>query len=481
MRNNLKIISAFLPIILCVSSCSNEASFADELAKRLSSLSSVLEVKKLEMAECSYKGAYQVFFSVPLDWNNPEGEKIRQRVVVEANAFDNATACELQGYSISDKYVISGFTRELPKLLNSNFVVIEHRFFSESSYSKANYEDASGWEQLTVKNAAHDHNFIISELRKVLTGKWVASGSSKGGYITNCLACLYPSTCDAYVPYVAPCLSQYDKRPFEFIYNEAGNSTYGKEKGKEIRDNLLKFEIFCLEHKEALMDELFSEKYLPTTSLFRASLSKEQLFDINLLDFSYGFWQYGYTDAQTINSFVNLAETSQAEINAKIEKALEILDKGGGKMDNVSYNSKTYPYYITAHKEMGNYTYDSSYIKNMAKSLGKEIKFSIDDDKFIDVANRVYLSEDQIKNIEYDDTMYHTLNNWIKDEKIETKIIMLNGEEDPWYHGGLIWPEKFAKNVKVYTHPSKNHRVQITDFDTPIKNEILSTLNDWLK
>lgn len=479
MKKIIRLLFVASLTTIAATSCSSGATFEDELINKIKALPSVKEINKIEMKDTFFKSGLEVFFEIPLDWNNVDGEKIKQRVIIDAKSFDVSTVVELQGYSLGEKYISNNYTRELPKLIDGNFVAIEHRFFAKSSYLKATYDKASGWEQLTVKNAAHDHNFIISELRKVFTKKWVATGASKGGYITNCLACLYPNTCDAYVPYVAPCLTQYDSRPSDFINNEAGDSTYGKEQGKVVRDNILKFQVFCFEHKQPIMDALYSVEDSSNWK-FRDSLTRENFYDINLLDFSYGLWQYQNIEMKVINDFLALPESTQDELESKINNAIKVLLDAGNGMDNVSYNSSTFPYYITAHKEMGNYTYNFSYVKAMAESLGKNITISIPEGKEIELTDKVYLCDDQIKNIHYDQTMYDTLTSWIKDENLDTKIIMINGQEDPWFHGSLPLKNNIGKNVKVYTHPTSNHRVQITSFSQEIQTEILNTLNTWL-
>ena len=471
-------LTAFLLASLC--SCGNKPSFEEELINKLNQITSIKEINKLDNKNPLFKCGLEVFFEVPLDWNNVEGEKLRQRVVIDAKSLDVPNVVELQGYSLSAKYVNDGFTRELPKLIDSNFIAIEHRYFDKSSYVNANYDNVEPWQQLTVKNAAHDHNFIISELRKVFNKKWIATGHSKGGYITNALACLYPDTCDAYLPFVAPCLTQYDSRPSEFINNEAGNSTYGNELAKTYRDNILKYQVFCYEHKNEIMPIVYSEQYCPSTALFRDTITKENLYDLNLLDFSYGFWQYGNVDIKAINDFLLLPEDNAQNLKTKIDEAIKIMMDNGSDMTCVSYNTSTFPYNITAHKEMGNYTNDFSYVRQMAESLGKNINISIPEGEEREMNNKVYLTTEQLTNLHYDDTMYNTLTNWIKDTSLQTKIIMINGLEDPWYHGSINLPNTLAPNIKHYLHPTSNHRVQITSFPLETKNEILAYICNWL-
>lgn len=483
-KSKVKIASILvICFLLCafLSACGKEKSFDEQLYEKLSNLASVVEVNKLEQQNPDFDNQYEVFFEMPLDWNDPDGETFKQRVIVDGKSFDKSTVVELQGYNIGDKYIDKGFVRELPNLLDSNFVVIEHRFFGKSSYKGANYNDAKGWEQLTVKNAAHDHNFIISELRKVFPKKWVASGSSKGGYITNCLACLYPETCDVYVPYVAPCATEYDPRAFEFVYNEAGNSTYGPEEAKNIRDNITRFQIFCYEHKQEMIPILFSEEHFPSDLKLRPALTKENYYDIDILDFAYGLWQYQNIPMSDIADFLFLPANTEEELAAKINVAVDLIIKSGADMSNISYTGDTFPYNITARKEMGNYAYDFSYVKAMAKAEGKEISISIPEGQEREYSDKVSLSEEQLEKIKYDSTMFNTLTNWIKDSSVKTKIIMINGQEDPWYHISLPIPEKIGENIKVYTHPSKNHRVQITDFEENTQKEIMDYLTRWVK
>ncbi|MFX8766579.1 hypothetical protein ABTM49_20540, partial [Acinetobacter baumannii] len=60
------------------------------------------------------------------------------------------------------------------------------------------------WKQLTIKNAADDLHAIVSSLKRLYKGKWVATGASKGGQTSLFYKCYYPTDVDATVAYVAP-------------------------------------------------------------------------------------------------------------------------------------------------------------------------------------------------------------------------------------------------------------------------------------
>ena len=160
MKKKIFIIPATVFLLTSLISCSNKPSFEDELINKLSQIDSIKEINKLGNNNPLFKCGVEVYFEVPINWNDVEGEKLRQRVIIDAKSFDIPNVVELQGYSLSVKYFNDGFTRELPKLINSNFIAIEHRFFDKSSYVNANYDDASGWEQLTVKNEEAREKFV---------------------------------------------------------------------------------------------------------------------------------------------------------------------------------------------------------------------------------------------------------------------------------------------------------------------------------
>ncbi len=89
----------------------------------------------------------------------------------------------------------------------------------------------------TSKNAADDLHAIITSLKRLLKGKWLAQGSSKGGLTSNLLCYYHPEDLDLTIPYVAPlCNGKYDSRLFDFICDTAGNEDDRyKDKAAELR------------------------------------------------------------------------------------------------------------------------------------------------------------------------------------------------------------------------------------------------------
>ena len=57
----------------------------------------------------------------------------------------------------------------------ANVLTVEHRYFGKSIPSPCD------WKHLTIKNAADDMHAIVSSFKNLYTGKWIATGASKGG------------------------------------------------------------------------------------------------------------------------------------------------------------------------------------------------------------------------------------------------------------------------------------------------------------
>ena len=89
-------------------------------------------------------------------------------------------------------------------------IAVEHRYFGRS------VPDPVQWQYLTVKNAADDMHKIVTAMKTVYGGKWVATGTSKGGQTSLFYKSYYPDDVDATVAYVAPVnLAQEDPRQLQ--------------------------------------------------------------------------------------------------------------------------------------------------------------------------------------------------------------------------------------------------------------------------
>lgn len=157
---------------------------------------------------------YIIYFNQPLDHANPQGPHFPMRALITVNTNGDPTKAVnhvyCSGYAIDrysfyqpdsiHKYTANDCSREIAQRYDGNYIQIEHRYFQYSA-------PANCWENLdylTAQAAATDFHNLFEALKKVLKGKWVMSGVSKGGITTLLQHNFYPNDMDIYVPYSAP-------------------------------------------------------------------------------------------------------------------------------------------------------------------------------------------------------------------------------------------------------------------------------------
>lgn len=156
---------------------------------------------------------YTIYYNQPLQHSFTDGEHFRLRALLTVpNDTDPTTAVNhvyCSGYSIMDVFLkvpdfvhnlMTASPNEIAKRYNANLIMIEHRYFQKSAPDNC-------WKRLdhlTAEEAAQDFHGLFEALKKVLKGKWVMSGVSKGGTTTLLQHTFFPADMDIFVPYSAP-------------------------------------------------------------------------------------------------------------------------------------------------------------------------------------------------------------------------------------------------------------------------------------
>jgi hypothetical protein len=208
-RRKIPILVLQILVWSCLASAAfPQAGAADSpLLARIRALPGVVEAGATRFDGALFGEAYEVLIEQPLDHANPAGGKFRQRFFLCHASFDKPVLLETEGYAAR-----GARAGELVRLLGANLVVVEHRFFGRSVPSEMR------WEYLTVRQSADDLHAIVSALKTLYPGKWVSSGTSKGGQTALFYKSLYPGDVDACIPYSAPInIAQEDPRLYEFL------------------------------------------------------------------------------------------------------------------------------------------------------------------------------------------------------------------------------------------------------------------------
>lgn len=425
-------LQLFMLLVLALSIMTAHA--ADiEVLNKLKALPGVTQVDTL--ASKHYANKYVMYIDQLLDPAHPEVGSFKQRVILAHVGYDRPTVLVTEGYDAN--YAVNpNYKEELSVLLNANLVFVEYRYFGESMPKPCN------WAYLTVKNSLVDLHRVNTTFRNLYSGKWIATGISKGGQTTMFYRSYYPDDVDVSVPYVAPLnQSLEDGRHEVFLSKQVGTA-------KE-RKAVEEAQLTLLKRKQALLPMLAA--YCKEKGYtFRVPL--EEVFDYCVLEYAFALWQWG-TPVANIPS-----EKDSDKVWFDHLIAINAPDYFSKQSPFPSFN-------VQAAKELGYYGYDVEPFKAYLSIATAK-----------DYLRRVMLPE-ELDDLTFDDTLYHHTVDFLKDE--DPKMIYIYGENDPWTASGVTWLEG-KKNIHVFVHPRGSHSTRIATFSEKKQREIKSLLEDWL-
>ena len=399
-----------------------------DLLTQLSELPNV-SVEKI-VGDTTFNGYYEMWFTQPIDHENPKLGTFKQRVLLGHRDLSKPMVVEIQGYNIW-----TNKAGELSKLIDANQLTIEHRYFKQSR------PDSLQWDKLTIKQAAADQHAVIQALKKIYKNKWISTGISKGGQTTIYHRYYYPDDVDVSVPYVAPMnLSREDERIHKHLASVGDEMTR-----KKIKD----FQIACFEKKAdliPLLDKLANEKD------YQFSIGLEKALDLNILEYSFSFWQWGNTNSDEIPG----SDASAEDLFQHLTKASSFSffeDK-----DII----KQQPFFYQALTEIGMYSYEVSPFKKYI-NYPKDLTFDFTLPKGVE---GTFKPESML-----------AVNHWLQSDA--EKMLFIYGEYDTWSatQVNLNGNDK----CKKFVNPAGAHSTRIKSFPPKMQKEIVKTLETWLE
>lgn len=408
--------------------------------ERLSELPSVKKVTRLENNR--FPDKFLILFEQPIDHKDPSAGTFTQRVFVGHIDTDSATVLVTEGY-VGSYAMRAGYRDEISALFNTNNVLVEHRYFAESTpYPGADPSDIE-WKHLTAENAANDLHRIFVELKSLYPGKWISTGISKGGQNTMIYRTFFPDDMDFSVPYVGPlCRSASDGRHEPFIAEYVGTP--------EERERVKNFQIEFLKRKKSILPLYDS---LCKANGYKYNIPTDQVYDYTMLEFSFAFWQWGYDTSAIPDS-----KASDREIFDYMMKL--------NSPEYFQNWSATSPFFVQAAKELGYYGYDMKPFRKYKKY------FSIDNTK--DYLHKIMLPKGL--KFTFDDTLYHKISAFLL--STDAKMLFIYGQFDPW--SAVMPGDPHKENLKFFIEPGGSHRARIATFDKETRKEITEILSEWL-
>lgn len=404
-----------------------------EVWNKLKALPGVTQVDTL--ASKHYANKYVMYIDQLLDPAHPEVGSFKQRVILAHVGYDRPTVLVTEGYDAN--YAVNpNYKEELSMLLNANLVFVEYRYFGESMPQPCN------WAYLTVKNSLVDLHRVNTTFRNLYSGKWIATGISKGGQTTMFYRSYYPDDVEVSVPYVAPLNQSLEDGRHEVFLREQVGTAKERKAVEEAQLTLLK-------RKTALLPMLAA--YCKEKGYtFRVPL--EEVFDYCVLEYAFALWQWGTPVA-------NIPSEKDAD-KVWFDHLIAI-----NAPDYFSQQSPFPSFNVQAAKELGYYGYDVEPFKAYLSIATAK-----------DYLRRVMLPE-ELDDLTFDDALYRHTVDFLKNE--DPKMIYIYGENDPWTASGVTWLEG-KKNIHVFVHPRGSHATRIATFSEKKQREIKSLLEDWL-
>ncbi|MGP1435846.1 MAG: S28 family serine protease [Phocaeicola sp.] len=405
------------------------------LKDKLSTMSEIKEFKPLESTVFPEK--YVTYFVQPIDHKNPAMGTFTQRVYVMHRGFDRPTVIVTEGYGAMyaerPKY-----EEEISKLYNTNLIVVEYRYFLEST------PQPKDWKYLTVEQSVDDLHAVRNAFKAIYPNKWIATGISKGGQTTMFYRTFYPDDVDISVPYVAPLnYGIEDGRHEPFI-----NNVSTAEDRKKVQD----FQLEVLKRRATLQpmfDEYIADKKLSYP------VPLDELYDYCVLEYSFAIWQWGVT---------------MDKIPAVTASDKEIFDHWMKQSDPSNFNREGYfkSFFVQAAKELGYYGYDTKPFKKYLRL--KSAKGWV---------NRLMLP-DELKGVKFDKAVAQKVTKFLKEN--DPKMIYIYGSIDPWSASGVFqWLDlKHKKNLHIFVQDGGCHATRIGTMPEKEQTQIKNLLNDWL-
>lgn len=376
-----------------------------------------------QIPNSNFKAYYLVIVTQPLDHNDATSHCFSQRIFVGIQSLDAPTVLATDGYGI-DYAGKADYQHELAKTLQANLIVVEHRYFGRSQ------PETLDWNWLTMAQSAADLHAIKTLLDTVLVGKWISTGTSKGGQAAYAHRMHFPEDVSATVLYGTAV-----KKAPSILTSGLLKPLMDTPCGQMVAA----FQKACFQQKDSLLPGL--EEWAKAQKMEFGELELEVVLDYALLELPFSFWQSG-----------GECETVPAKA-APIAAKLDFLTKTVSLKSYTPATRKRWaPAYYMFYHELGYYEYDlkglepflkhASYPNSLFAPPGVPLKFDRD---YLEGA-RDFL-----------------------DSKAGHTVFFIYGEHDPWALQSVVTDNRFVV-------PGGSHRSKLSDLPSEQREALLAKI-----
>ena len=431
MRRLLAVLGSVVALLL-PGSAAVAFSPADDLLDRLKA------IPGLTVASESRPTGYRFFvltYRQPADHRHPGQGTYEQRLTLLHRSADAPVVLATGGYGLAANPQ-PGRT-EPTRLLDANQVSVEHRFFTPSRPSPAD------WSDLTIWQEASDEHRIVQALKSVYPAKWIQTGASKGGMTSVYHRRFYPNDIDGVVAYVAPndSLNDLDGAYDRFF------RTVGDAACRSALDGVQKE---ALKRRDRLVPRVAAEAAANGWTFNRTIGTADRSFEMTVLDTVWAFWQYSLA-------------ADCAGVPAATATDDEIYNWINGVAGWSFYTDQGlefyWPYYYQAATQLGWPSLRFDHLRNLRRypalytansSLPPELRRSHNPLPMLDV------------------------DLWVR--TLSQRMMFVYGQNDPW------GAERFTpsrRDSALYVAPGANHGANIARLAPDDAAEATATLRRW--
>lgn len=365
-------------------------------------------------------------------WDRSQGT-FEQRLTLLSRDVAAPVVLVSTGYSID----ISAGRSEPTRLVNGNQVTVEHRFFSPSRPSPAD------WKRLNIQQAAADHHRIVSALKSIYSGPWISTGASKGGMTSVYHRRFYPKDMAATIAYVAPHDNDQITDAHTKFLDSVGTDPACRAALKQAQRQMLvqrnemvaQLDSYAAEHNVHFVD------------------SASHSLEVMVVEMPFIFWQYG---GQSGCSTVPTDGAGATEL-------FRFLDDVVGVYSYTHEDADGYiPYYYQAGTQLGYPVVATDYLNDLLT--------------FSDVQEPSFYVPADVP-VTYRAAAMRDVGSWVK-TKAE-RIMLIYGEYDPW----SAEPFEFGSGTKDsvrYIVPRGNHGAILARLPAAQRDEATAKLRTWV-
>ncbi|MFI6276490.1 S28 family serine protease [Streptomyces sp. NPDC050988] len=375
-------------------------------------------------------------YTQPVDHRKPSKGTFQQRITMLHKDTARPTVFFTGGYNVSTTPRRS----EPAQIVDGNQISMEYRFFTPSRPAPAD------WSKLDIWQAASDQHRIFKALKPIYDKKWISTGGSKGGMTATYYERFYPRDMDGVVAYVAP---------NDVVNKEdsAYDRFFAKVGTKECRTRLNAVQREALVRREPL-EKKYQEVAAAEGYTFNTIGSLDKAFEAVVLDYVWGFWQYG--------TLAGCDEIPADAKNATDEEIWTSVDTISGFSFYTDQGLEPYtPYFYQAGTQLGAPTIVFPHIEK------KYIRYGY-------LPPRNFVPRDI--SMKFQPGAMHDVDAWVK--RNANQMLFVYGQNDPW-GAEPFRVGKGARDSYVFTAPGMNHGANVAGLVPDQKALATARILEW--